>query len=57
VNEGNGDPSLVMFGESVTPNHHKVAQEFVLLDNFYVNAGVSADGLYWTTAPLPLTRR
>jgi DNA-binding beta-propeller fold protein YncE len=52
MKEGNGDPSLVMFGEKVTPNHHKIAQEFVLLDNFYVNADVSADGLYWTTAAI-----
>ena len=52
MKEGNGDPSLVMFGENVTPNHHKIAQEFVLLDNFYVNADVSADGLYWTTAAI-----
>jgi hypothetical protein len=41
-----------MFGENVTPNHHKIAREFVLLDNFYVNADVSADGLYWTTAAI-----
>ena len=37
LKEGNGDPSLVLFGENVTPNHHKLAREFVLLDNFYVN--------------------
>jgi DNA-binding beta-propeller fold protein YncE len=35
-----------------TPNHHKLAREFVLLDNFYVNADVSADGYYWTTAAI-----
>jgi DNA-binding beta-propeller fold protein YncE len=52
MKEGNGDPALVMFGENVTPNHHKIAREFVLLDNFYVNADVSADGLYWTTAAI-----
>jgi YVTN family beta-propeller protein len=52
MKEGNGDPSLIMFGENVTPNHHKIAREFVLLDNFYVNADVSADGLYWTTAAI-----
>jgi DNA-binding beta-propeller fold protein YncE len=52
MKEGNGDPSLVLFGENVTPNHHKLAREFVLLDNFYVNADVSADGLYWTTAAI-----
>ncbi|MBC8165741.1 MAG: hypothetical protein H7Y20_07705 [Bryobacteraceae bacterium] len=48
--KGNGDPSLVLFGEGVTPNHHKLANEFVLLDNFYVNADVSADGWPWSTA-------
>ena len=37
MKEGNGDASLVLFGEKVTPNHHKLAREFVLLDNFYVN--------------------
>jgi hypothetical protein len=52
MKEGNGDPSLVLFGEKVTPNHRKLAREFVLLDNFYVNADVSADGLYWTTAAI-----
>jgi DNA-binding beta-propeller fold protein YncE len=52
MKEGNGDPNLVLFGETVTPNHHKLAREFVLLDNFYVNADVSADGYYWTTAAI-----
>lgn len=52
MKEGNGDPNLVLFGEKITPNHHKLAREFVLLDNFYVNADVSADGLYWTTAAI-----
>ena len=37
MKEGNGDPSLVLFGENITPNQHKLAREFVLLDNFYVN--------------------
>src|SRR5262249_55733281 len=35
IKEGDGDPSLVMFGEKVTPNHHKLAKEFVLLDHLY----------------------
>src|SRR5207248_1850643 len=35
VREGDGDPSLVQFGEEVTPNHHALAREFVLLDRFY----------------------
>ncbi|HEX4130167.1 MAG TPA: alkaline phosphatase family protein [Pirellulales bacterium] len=46
---GNGDPSLVMFGEQITPNHHKLANEFVLLDNLYCNGHVSADGHPWST--------
>ncbi len=52
MKEGNGDPSLVLFGEDVSPNHHKLAREFVLLDNFYVNADVSADGHAWSTAAI-----
>jgi YVTN family beta-propeller protein len=45
----NADPSLVMFGEAVTPNHHKLAKEFVLLDNLYCNGQVSRDGHPWST--------
>jgi YVTN family beta-propeller protein len=52
MKEGNGDPSLVLFGEQVTPNLHKLAREFVLLDNFYVNSDVSADGHAWSTAAI-----
>ena len=52
VKEGNGDASLVLFGENVTPNQHKLAREFVLLDNFYVNSDVSADGHNWSTAAI-----
>jgi DNA-binding beta-propeller fold protein YncE len=52
MKEGNGDPSLVLFGENVTPNHHKLAREFVLLDNFYVSADVSADGHNWSDAAI-----
>jgi DNA-binding beta-propeller fold protein YncE len=46
--EGNGDTSLVLFGEKISPNHHAIAREFVLLDNFYVNGEVSADGHNWS---------
>ena len=42
--EGNGDKSLCIFPEKVTPNHHALARQFVLLDNFYVESEVSADG-------------
>jgi YVTN family beta-propeller protein len=50
VKEGNGDPNLCIFGEEVTPNHHKLAREFVLLDNFYCSGVLSADGHSWTNA-------
>ena len=46
--EGNGDTSLVLFGEKITPNQHALAREFVLLDNFYVDGEVSADGHNWS---------
>ena len=48
--QGNGDTSLCIFGNKITPNHHAIANEFVLLDNFYVDAEVSADGHNWSTA-------
>ncbi len=48
VPEGNGDRSLTLFGASITPNHHALAREFVLLDNFYADAEVSADGHNWS---------
>lgn len=50
MTEGNGDPSLCLFPEKITPNHHALARDFVLLDNFYVSAEVSADGHNWSTA-------
>lgn len=50
MSEGNGDPSLCLFPEKITPNHHAIARDFVLLDNFYVSAEVSADGHNWSTA-------
>ena len=40
--------SLCLFGEKITPNLHALAKEFVLLDNFYVDAEVSADGHNWS---------
>jgi len=48
MKEGNGDPKLCLFPERVTPNLHKLAREFVLLDNFYADAEVSADGHEWS---------
>jgi DNA-binding beta-propeller fold protein YncE len=49
---GNGDPSLTLFGATVTPNLHQLARDFVLLDNFYVSADVSADGHNWSSAAI-----
>jgi hypothetical protein len=46
--EGNGDPDLCLFPEAFTPNHHALAREYVLLDNFYVESQVSADGHEWS---------
>jgi DNA-binding beta-propeller fold protein YncE len=48
IKEGNGDSNLCIFPERVTPNHHKLAREYGLLDNFYVDAEVSADGHEWS---------
>jgi DNA-binding beta-propeller fold protein YncE len=48
IPEGNGEADLCLFPEAVTPNHHALAREFVLLDNFYVDGEVSADGHEWT---------
>jgi YVTN family beta-propeller protein len=47
---GKGDPSLCMFPRPVTPNQHALAERFVLLDNFYDCAEVSADGWNWSTS-------
>lgn len=48
--KGNGAPNLCLFPERVTPNHHKLADTFVLLDNCYVESEVSADGHEWSMA-------
>ena len=48
MKEGNSDPSLTLFGEDITPNLHALVREFVLLDNFYCDAEVSADGHNWS---------
>src|SRR5262245_12862972 len=48
--QGNGDPSLTLFGRDVTPNQHALAEQFVLLDNLYCSGEVSQDGQPWTTS-------
>jgi len=47
---GNGDASLAIFGRKITPNVHRLAADFVLLDNYYCDSEVSADGHNWATA-------
>jgi YVTN family beta-propeller protein/autotransporter-associated beta strand protein len=47
--QGNGDPNLCIFPDSVSPNHHALARQFVLLDNFYCNGVNSSDGHSWST--------
>ncbi len=47
--QGNGDPSLVLFGHDITPNQHALAERFVLLDNLYACGEVSGDGWDWST--------
>jgi len=49
---GNGDSSLTMFGEDITPNEHKLALQFGVLDNFYDSGEVSGDGHLWSTAAI-----
>lgn len=49
IEKGNGDKSLCTYGRQITPNHHALAEEFVLLDNYYCNGVVSADGHQWAT--------
>jgi YVTN family beta-propeller protein len=46
---GNGNPSLCIFGETLTPNQHQLARQFVLLDNTYCSGILSADGHQWST--------
>ncbi|MFV2068365.1 MAG: alkaline phosphatase family protein [Pirellulales bacterium] len=48
IERGEGDPTLCIFGREVTPNHHKLVDQFVLLDNFYCSGTLSADGHQWT---------
>jgi len=49
LGRGNGEPSFAIYGQEVTPNQHKLAREYVTLDNFYAAGGNSADGHQWLT--------
>ncbi len=52
VREGNGDRNLCVFGQKYTPNQHKLAREFVLLDNTYCSGILSADGHQWAMSAM-----
>jgi DNA-binding beta-propeller fold protein YncE len=52
IKEGNGDASLVMYGEQITPNEHALARQFGILDNFYDSGEVSGDGHPWSTSAI-----
>jgi len=47
MGKGNGDPKLTMYGREITPNHHALAEKYVLLDNFYTGGAISFDGHQW----------
>ena len=49
---GDGDPSLTLYGADITPNEHKLAVQFGVLDNFYDSGEVSGDGHLWSTAAI-----
>jgi len=46
----NGDPSLTIYGEDITPNQHRLARQFGILDNFYDSGEVSGNGHVWSTS-------
>ena len=50
--QGNGDPSLAMYGGEITPNAHALALQFGIFDNFYASGEVSGDGHNWSTAAI-----
>jgi YVTN family beta-propeller protein len=50
IKKGNGDPRITIFGKEVTPNHHKIAEQFVLFDNLYCDGEVSVDGHSWSNS-------
>ena len=47
IGKGNSDPKLTMYGRDVTPNHHALAEQYVLLDNFFTGGAISFDGHQW----------
>lgn len=44
---GNGKKEFAIYPREVTPNHHALAEQFVLLDNFYATGAISFEGHQW----------
>ena len=52
MKKGNGDPRLTIFGAQITPNHHAIADQWVLFDNLYCDGEVSVDGHSWSNSAI-----
>ena len=52
IAQGNGDKNLCIYGDSVTPNQHKLSKDFLLMDNYYASGKSSAEGHQWTDAAM-----
>jgi YVTN family beta-propeller protein len=52
MKEGNGMPELCIFGDSITPNQHRLAKDYLLLDNYHVSGKSSAEGHHWASAAI-----
>jgi len=52
MKQGDGDPGLCIYGKEITPNTHKLSEEFILLDNFNTSGKCSAEGHQWTDASI-----
>ncbi|NPA35766.1 MAG: bifunctional YncE family protein/alkaline phosphatase family protein [Chlorobi bacterium] len=52
MTEGDGEPYLCAFGENITPNIHKLAREYVLLDRYMASGKCSSEGHLWTDASI-----
>ena len=52
MKEGNGMPELCIFGDSITPNQHRLAKDYLLMDNYHVSGKSSAEGHHWASAAI-----
>ena len=52
IGRGESEPSLCIYGYKVTPNTHKLTDDFLLMDNYMVAGKCSAEGHQWTDASI-----